>query len=61
MSRAEQERCSGMQRRTAVLILASVPAAHGMFASADSVALPIILLSDTVRYYPYHSLFAPPD
>ena len=53
MSRTEHESCSGRQRRTAVLVLASIPAAHGMFASADSVALPIILLSDTVRCHPH--------
>ena len=53
VSKAEHDRHSGSQRRTAVLVLASVPAAHGMFARADSIALPFVVLSDTVRAFRY--------
>lgn len=53
---SKAEHGSRQQRRTAVLVLASVPAAHGMFASADSVALPFIFLSDTVRHLSHQSL-----
>ena len=56
VSKAEHGSCSRQQRRTATLVLASVPAAHGMFASADSVAIPFILLSDTVRLPSYQCL-----
>ena len=49
VSAAEHDRNRSRHRQTAVLVLASVPAAHGMFASVDSVSLPFVLLSDTVR------------
>ncbi len=37
--------------REASLVLASIPGAHGMFATSESVMQPLILLSDTVRRY----------
>ncbi|CAK0786047.1 hypothetical protein CVIRNUC_009260 [Coccomyxa viridis] len=49
-SKAEHDWHRRSHRQTAVLVLASVPAAHGMFASVDSVRLPLVLLSDTVRH-----------
>lgn len=42
---------SRYRRREARLVLASIPGAHGMFATSDSVMQPLILLSDTVRRY----------
>ena len=48
VSETEHDWHKSCHRQTAVLVLASVPAAHGMFASVDSIRLPLVLLSDTV-------------
>lgn len=45
---------SRYRRREARLVLASIPGAHGMFATSESVMQPLILLSDTVRRHTLH-------